>query len=49
MTYCWKEARTEASDAIVDWGYQAPSFATQDAINGIPVFILDIRRFEVGQ
>ena len=47
MTYCWKEERTEASEVIVGWAYHAPSFVTQDAINGISVSILITDRFIV--
>ena len=47
MTYCWKEARTDASEVIVGWAYQAPSFVTQDAINGISVLISATDRFIV--
>ena len=45
MMYCSKEARTEASEVIVDWAYQAPSLATQDAIIGISALMLNAEIF----
>lgn len=37
------------SDSIVDWGYQAPSLVTQDAINEISALILDYHWIILGQ